>query len=105
MAAEPSQSPEHATPEMQELRARLRAEEKKLALVQEIGQALSSVLDLDRLLALIMDKITILMDADRSTLYLFSEDGKQLWSKVLQGGNLMEIRLKIGEGIAGWVAA
>jgi signal transduction histidine kinase len=90
---------------MLELRARLRAEEKRLALVQEIGQALSKVLDLDQLLKLIMEKITILMEADRSTLYLFSDDGKELWSKIAQGGSIMEIRLKVGEGIAGWVGA
>ncbi len=109
MAVEPSQSPEPAAPaptaETQDLRTRLRAEEKKLALVQEIGQALSSVLDLDQLLKLIMEKITILMDADRSTLYLFSDDGRELWSKIAQGGATMEIRLKVGEGIAGWVGA
>src|SRR5262249_6343022 len=87
------------------LRAQLRAEEKKLALVQEIGQALSSALDLDRLLALIMEKITILMEADRSTLYLFSDDGRELWSKVVQGGEVLEIRLKVGAGIAGCGAA
>ena len=87
------------------LRAELRAEQKKLVLVREIGQALSSALDLDRLLSLIMEKITILMEADRSTLYLFSDDGRELWSKVLQGGEILEIRLKVGEGIAGWVAA
>jgi signal transduction histidine kinase len=87
------------------LQAQLRAETKKLALVQEIGQALSSALDLDRLLALIMEKITILMEADRSTLYLFSDDGKELWSKVLQGGERLEIRLPVGAGIAGWVGA
>src|SRR6266545_8336505 len=86
------------------LRTQLRAEHKKLALVQEIGQALSSALDLDGLLALIMEKITILMEADRSTLYLFSEDGSELWSKVAQGGEVLEIRLRVGEGIAGWVA-
>jgi signal transduction histidine kinase len=106
MAAEPSKSPDEVTPlEMKILAQRLRAEEKKLALVQEIGRALSSVLDLDRLLNLIMEKITILMEADRSTLYLFSDDGKELWSKVIQGSSLMEIRLRLGEGIAGWVAA
>jgi signal transduction histidine kinase len=52
-----------------------------------------------------MEKITILMEADRSTLYLFSDDGRELWSKVLQGGEVLEIRLRVGEGIAGWVAA
>jgi signal transduction histidine kinase len=87
------------------LEAQLRAEAKKLALVQEIGQALSSALDLDRLLGLIMEKITILMEADRSTLYLFSDDGTELWSKVTRGGEITEIRLRVGEGIAGWVAA
>jgi signal transduction histidine kinase len=91
--------------EVQRLQAELRAEAKKLTLVQEIGQALSSALDLDHLLSLIMEKITILMEADRSTLYLFSEDGKELWSKVVQGGEVLEIRLPLGAGVAGWVAA
>ena len=90
--------------ELRVLRARLRAEEKKLALVQEIGRALSSATDLDRLLSLIVEKITVLMEADRSTMFLVTDEGGQLWSKVLQGGELMEIRLKVGEGIAGWVA-
>src|SRR5688572_11916569 len=88
-----------------ELATRLRTEQKKLALVQEISRALSSGLDLDQLLGLIMEKVTILMEADRSTLYLLSDDRKELWSKVVQGGELLEIRLRVGEGIAGWVAA
>jgi signal transduction histidine kinase len=96
--------PPGAPPTTAALRAQLRAEQKKLALVQEIGHALSSALDLDGLLALIMEKITILMEADRSTLYLLSDDGKELWSKVAQGsGEVLEIRLNVGEGIAGWV--
>lgn len=86
------------------LRAQLRTEHKKLALVQEIGRALSSTPDRDNLLALIMEKVTLLMEADRSTLYLLSESGETLWSKVIQGGEVREIRLSVGEGIAGWVA-
>src|SRR5688572_29599996 len=88
-----------------ELEHKLRTEQKKLALVQEIGRALSSALDLDTLLRLIMDKVTLLMDADRSTLYLVTDDGRQLWSKITQGEEILEIRLNVGEGIAGWVAA
>ena len=76
--------------EIENLRARLRAEEKKLDLVQEIGLALSSALDLDQLLALIMERITRLMDADRSTLFLFTEDGTELSSLVVQGGEARE---------------
>ncbi|HTJ43081.1 MAG TPA: GAF domain-containing protein [Kofleriaceae bacterium] len=80
----------------------LRREQKKVALVQEIGRALSSGMELDQLLVLIMDKVTQLMEADRSTLYLVSDDGKEMWSKVMQGGEVFEIRLRVGEGIAGW---
>src|SRR5262245_46240513 len=87
-----------------DLRARLLTEERKLAMMQEIGAALGSTLDLDRLLVLIMEKVTELLGADRSTLYLLSDDARELWSKVAQGGEIREIRLRVGEGIAGWVA-
>ncbi|MDX2091833.1 MAG: GAF domain-containing protein [Kofleriaceae bacterium] len=81
----------------------LRREQKKIALVQEVSRALSESGDLDSLLILIMTKVTELMEADRSTLYLMTEDGRQLWSKVTQGDERVEIRLDLGEGIAGWV--
>ena len=87
-----------------ELEAQLRNEHKKATLVRDVWRAMSLGLDLDRLLALIMDKVTQLMEADRSTLYLLSDDGTTLWSKVLQGDEFSEIRLAVGEGIAGWVA-
>jgi signal transduction histidine kinase len=85
--------------------AELLREKKKLDLVTEVGTALSSALDLEDLLALLMEKVTQLMEADRSTLYLLSDDGGELWSKVVQGGETLEIRLRVGEGIAGWVAS
>src|SRR5258707_5709019 len=82
----------------------LRREQKKVALVQEVSRALSEEDNLDNLLILIMGKVTELMEADRSTLYLVTEDGSQLWSKVVQGNERVEIRLEVGEGTAGWVA-
>src|SRR6266496_202716 len=82
----------------------LRREQKKVALVQEVSQALSTVGDIDTLLNLIMEKVTVLMEADRSTLFLVTDDGRQLWSKVIQGSEVVEIRLDVGEGVAGWVA-
>jgi signal transduction histidine kinase len=89
---------------LRELESQLRNEHKKATLVRDVWRAMSLGLDLDRLLALIMDKVTQLMEADRSTLYLLSDDGTTLWSKVLQGDEFSEIRLAVGEGIAGWVA-
>jgi signal transduction histidine kinase len=44
------------------------------------------------------------MEADRTTLYLLDDDTGELWSKVAQGETAQEIRLKVGEGLAGTVA-
>ena len=87
------------------LPAALGRERKKLELVSQAAAALSSAPDLDALLALLMDKVTQLMESDRATLYLLTEDGRELWSKVVHGGAVREIRLRVGEGIAGWVAS
>ena len=89
---------------MRSLEAALQREKKKVALVQEVSRALAAAGDLDALLGLIMAKVTELMEAERSTLFVVSEDGQQLWSKILQGGERIEILLAVGEGIAGWVA-
>lgn len=97
-------APATAPDPLRSLEAALRREQKKVALVQEVSRALSDAGDLDALLTLIMAKVTELMDADRSTLYLVTEDGGWLWSKVVQGDERVEIRLEVGEGIAGWVA-
>jgi signal transduction histidine kinase len=90
--------------EVQSLASALMREQKKVALVQEVSRALSTMGDTDQLLKLIMEKVTELMEADRSTLYLVSEDGGTLTSEVVKGGEVVNIRLRVGEGIAGWVA-
>jgi signal transduction histidine kinase/putative methionine-R-sulfoxide reductase with GAF domain len=97
-------APASARDPVRSLEAALQREQKKVALVQEVSRALSETGDLDALLALIMAKVTELMEADRSTLFVVTEDGQQLWSKVSQGSARIEIRLAVGEGIAGWVA-
>jgi len=64
---------------------------------------MEATLDLDTLLILIMNKITESMEAERSTLFLYDEERKELWSKIAQESEIKEIRLKLGEGIAGSV--
>lgn len=86
------------------LRAELEREHAKLRALQDIGVALGSTLDLNELLTLVLSKVSEVMDADRSTLYLLDEDTGELWSKVAQGASQTEIRLKLGEGLTGWVA-
>ena len=100
-----SRDPDRGDLDQMVLEARLLAEKKKLILVQEVGQALSANMKLKDLLMLIMEHLTILMEADRSTLYLLSDDATELWSQVAQGDDKVEISLKVGEGIAGWVAS
>jgi K+-sensing histidine kinase KdpD len=72
--------------------------------IQQIGKALSSVLNRDKLLILIMDEVTKLMLAERGTLYIVDTEKGELWSKIAQKAEIKEIRLKIGVGIAGFVA-
>ncbi|MGB5701988.1 MAG: GAF domain-containing protein [Polyangiales bacterium] len=80
-------------------------ERAKLRALQDISAALGSTLDLGELLEMILDRISEVMEADRSTLYLLDEDTDELWSKVVQGDAVHEIRLKPGEGLAGAVAS
>jgi len=82
----------------------LEREREKFRSIQQIARAVGSTLDLDRLLHLIVGKVTELMDADRSTLYVMDDSRTMLWTRVLQADEIKEIRLKLGEGIAGWVA-
>ncbi|MGM0555452.1 MAG: GAF domain-containing protein [Myxococcota bacterium] len=89
---------------LQQVGGLVRQQEAKVASMQEIGSALGQTIQLDELLALIMERITKLMDAERSTLFLVDEENDELWSKVSQGVRNKEIRLKRGQGIAGWVA-
>lgn len=72
--------------------------------VYEVMQALGGTLDLDELLDLIITRITEVMDADRSSLFLIDWETEELWSKVAQGVRFMEIRFPMDLGLAGAVA-
>lgn len=80
-------------------------EGKKLRLLQHVSRALGAGMGLDELLPLIVEHVIPLMDAERATLYVLSDDRKTLWSRVVQGGEWVRIEVALGMGIAGWVAA
>src|ERR1700682_2012212 len=84
--------------------AALRREMRVSKALREVGVALGTTLDLDRLLELILDKITDALEADRATLYLLDETNDELVSRIIQGAGVRSIRLRIGHGIAGQVA-
>lgn len=78
----------------------------ELAMLETISLSLSRVHDVDHLLTLIVNRLTQAVSADRGTLYLIDKPKDQIYSKILQAGanEIQEIRLNIGEGIAGHVA-
>jgi len=92
------------TQELHALRRAFARERAKLDAVREIGLALGSTLRLDELLGLIASKISDATDADRTTIYLVEQDGAVLVSRAAQASEIDEIRLRVGEGLAGAVA-
>jgi signal transduction histidine kinase len=82
----------------------LRHEQRISRALREVGIALGTTLDLDELLELILEKITELLEADRATLYLLDEAKGELVSRIVVGGEVRSIRIKVGHGIAGLVA-
>jgi len=71
----------------------------------EASYALHTTLDLDELLGKIVAVAAEGVGADRGTVFFVTADGKELWSRVLSSGEDLEIRLPLGQGVAGSVAA
>ena len=84
---------------------RTATELSKLHQLIEAAKIVNSTLELDKLLTVILETALHVVDADRGTLYLIDYTKQELWSKVLKGTQLVEIRFPIGKGIAGYVAA
>ncbi|MBA2728465.1 MAG: SpoIIE family protein phosphatase [Parachlamydiaceae bacterium] len=77
---------------------------RNLKALLEISKALGLEFLLDNLLKLILDKTTEVMDAERSSLFLYDPKKNELWSKIAQGITWKEIRVPMGLGIIGNVA-
>ncbi len=60
--------------------------------------------DLDIILDAIVDEVVRQLEADRGTLYLVDPDHRHIFSKAAHLPELPEIRLEMGQGIAGAVA-
>lgn len=80
--------------------------ERELQVFDAVARALSTERNANALLDLIVDKLTDVVGADRGTLYLYNAERNELVSKILQDdtGRLTQIRLQVGEGVAGYVA-
>ncbi len=84
--------------------ARLKERLNTYKALVNLSRLLTSETNVDKLLEIIMDKTTELLEADRSSLFIIDEEKNELWSKIAQGAEISEIRLPMGTGIAGHVA-
>ncbi len=76
----------------------------KLNMLIDAAKTVNSTLDLDKLLDIILETSIKSINADRGTLYLLDELKGEIWSKALRGAEVIEIRLPVGKGLAGYVA-
>lgn len=95
----------HFTHQLQDNLDSARAQLDRMHLLIEASKSVNSSLDLEKLLGIILRTATSAVKAERGTVYLVEESAKELWSKVLEGSAMVEIRLPVGKGIAGYVAA
>jgi putative methionine-R-sulfoxide reductase with GAF domain len=80
------------------------AQVEKLNLLIDAAKIVNSTLDLDKLLDVILATSIKSIGADRGTLYVVDELKSEIWSKAMHGKEVIEIRLPIGKGLAGYVA-
>jgi diguanylate cyclase (GGDEF)-like protein len=81
--------------------------DEELATLVEIGKALTSSLNLKEVLDVIMGKVGALLKPKLWSLLLVDRESDELYFEIVVSPvaeQLKQVRLKIGEGIAGWVA-
>ncbi len=91
----------------EELQARnkiLEFENKKCIQIIEVGLELASQVELEKLFPLVIAKVTDVIEAERSSLFLCDYETNELWSMVAEGIKTKEIRVPFDQGIVGHVA-
>src|SRR5437879_9126783 len=80
---------------------------QELTIFHDVAKALTSSLDLDSILQTIMEKMAEYFRPDTWSLLMIDEQKDELYFAIAVGSAadaLKNVRLKVGEGIAGWVA-
>lgn len=69
----------------------------------ELGQMITSEMNLDKLFELIIEQINQFMRTERCSVFLYDDKNDQLWSLVSTELKRNEIRISTSYGVAGWV--
>ncbi len=88
---------------LKELERTVARQNERYSAVIEVGSQLSAARDVDALLRTVMDRLTGLLGAEAATLFMHDTRTNELWSRVLKGASIKEIRLPVSAGIAGHV--
>lgn len=83
----------------------VRTDADTLHTLLQLQRDLALEVDLDRILERIARTACDILDADRATIYVVDEGARELWSRVLTGEGMREIRMPLdGQGLAAEVA-
>jgi len=69
----------------------------------ELGQIITSEMNLDALFKLIMEQANKVMNTERSSVFMYDSKNEQLWSLVSTDLKRNEVRFPVSHGVAGWV--
>ncbi len=92
---------------MSEAGTQLTRHSQELTIFHDVAKTLTSSLDLDSILQTIMEKMAEYFRPDTWSLLMVDEAKDELYFAIAVGDKaeaLKDVRLKVGEGIAGWVA-
>ncbi len=87
--------------------AERRRQDQEVTIFHDVAKALTSSLDLDSILQTIMEKMAEFFRPDTWSLLMVDDQRDELYFAIAVGSAaeaLKNVRLKVGEGIAGWVA-
>lgn len=76
---------------------------RRTSALVDIANRVSDTLSLDVLFPRLMEVVTETLNAERSSLFLYDPDAKELFSRVMQGNAMGEVRFPADRGIAGTV--
>ena len=79
--------------------------ENRLRLLVNFGGVVSKETNLTKLLELIAEQVKTILVCDRCSVFILDRHTNELWSKVALGMQHTEIRVPLGRGISGVVAA
>jgi K+-sensing histidine kinase KdpD len=78
----------------------------ELTLLNRVGRAVTSSLDLEQILTTVMEETALLLNTEADSILLFDEESNELVFEAAAGLRSEEVkglRIPLGQGIAGWV--